>query len=62
MLNISIYVFKEVNYDTGDFKLGMKSLLRQELTLEEMKNSNLYKAYEQINHSFKNQGSSYAKM
>lgn len=51
MLNISIYVFREVNFDTGDFKLGMKSLLRQELTLEEMKNSSLYKAYEQINYN-----------
>lgn len=50
LLIITLNVFKEVNYDKSDFKLGMKSFLRQELTLEEMKNSNLYKAYEQINY------------
>lgn len=49
ILLIMLYVFNKVNYDTNDFKLAMKSLLRQELTLDEMKNSNLYKAYEQIN-------------
>lgn len=43
-----LFVFKKVNYDNNDFKLAIKSLLRQELTLDEMKNSNLHKAYEQI--------------
>ena len=51
ILNITIYVFKEVNYDVNEFKLSIKSLLRQELTLDEMKNSNLYKAYERINYN-----------
>lgn len=50
LLIITLNIFKEVNYDKSDFKLGMKSFFRQELTLEEMKNSNLYKAYEQINY------------
>ncbi len=50
ILNIAIYIFKEVDYDENEFKLGIKSLFHQELTLEEMENSNLYKAYEQINY------------
>jgi uncharacterized protein YxeA len=49
ILLIILFVFKKVNYDNNNFKLAIKSLLRQELTLDEMKNSNLYKAYEQIN-------------
>lgn len=49
ILLIMLFVFKKVNYDNNDFKLAIKSLLRQELTLDEMKNSNLHKAYEQIN-------------
>lgn len=49
ILSIMFYVFKQVNYDNNDFKLAIKSVFRQELTLDEMINSNLYKAYEQIN-------------
>jgi len=49
ILIITIFVYKEVNYDENEFKLSMKTILRQELTLDEMKSSNLYKAYEKIN-------------
>lgn len=49
ILIITIFVYKEANYDVNEFKLSMKTLLRQELTLDEMKSSNLYKAYEKIN-------------
>jgi len=49
-LTFLFYVFKEVNYDKDDFKLSIKSLFKKELSLNEMKNSNLYKAYEQINY------------
>ncbi|MFZ5967083.1 MAG: hypothetical protein ACOYVK_07900 [Bacillota bacterium] len=51
---ISVYlliVFISVDYNLFEFKLSIKALLRQELTLEEMKNSNIYKAYDQINHN-----------
>lgn len=51
ILIITIYVYKEANYDENEFKLSIKTLLRQELTLDEMKSSNLYKAYEKINSS-----------
>ena len=49
ILIITIFVYKEVNYDENEFKLSIKTILRQELTLDEMKSSNLYKAYEKIN-------------
>lgn len=39
-----------VNYNTSEFRFSIKGLLLQELTLEEMKNSNIYKAYNQIDH------------
>lgn len=51
VLLILFIIFKEVNYDKTEFKLGLKSLLRQELTFDEMKNSNLYKAYKKINYN-----------
>jgi len=51
ILIITIFVYKEVNYDENEFKLSIKTILRQELTLDEMKSSNLYKAYEKINSS-----------
>lgn len=41
-------IFKSVNYQTSEFKLNIKALLRQEFTLEEMKNSNIYEAYKKI--------------
>jgi len=51
VLLILFTILKKVNYDKNEFKLGLKSLLRQELTLDEMKNSNLYKAYKQLNYN-----------
>lgn len=44
-------VFESMNYEPFELKLSVKSLLRQELSLEEMKNSNIYKAYNQITFS-----------
>lgn len=41
-------VLKSVNYEMHEFKLSIKSLLRQELTLEEMENSNIYQTYRGI--------------
>jgi hypothetical protein len=39
-----------VNFNLHEFKLGIKTALRQELTLEEMKSTSIYKAYGQIDH------------
>jgi hypothetical protein len=44
-----LFILNSVDYNLFEFKLSMKSMLRQELTMEEMKNSNLYKAYKKIN-------------
>lgn len=51
VLLIFFTIFKKVNFDKNEFNLGLKSILRQELTLDEMKNSNLYKAYNQLNYN-----------
>lgn len=45
---LMLLVFKGANYDTYDFRLSMKALFGQELTYDEMKNSGIYRAYEQI--------------
>lgn len=46
-------IFKNVNYDLHEFKLAIKSISRQQLTLEEMKSSAIYKAYNQIDQNTK---------
>jgi len=43
----------EVNYNLHEFKLGAKSMAGQQLTLEEMKNTSIYKVYKQIDRSTK---------
>lgn len=40
-----------MNYKPYEFKLSMKSRLRQELTLDEIKSSDIYKAYKKITHN-----------
>jgi hypothetical protein len=42
--------FRWVNYDPFEFRLVAKTMLKQPLTLMEMKNSMLYKAYEKIDY------------
>ncbi|MDD3706152.1 MAG: hypothetical protein PHC45_08850 [Clostridiaceae bacterium] len=39
-----------VNFNLHEFRLTIKTALRQELTLEEMKSTSIYKAYGQIGH------------
>jgi len=51
VLLILFTIFINVNYDKDEFKLGLKSLLGQELTLDEMKSSNLYKAFLELNYN-----------
>jgi len=41
-------VFKGLNYDLFELNLSTKALLRQKLSLEEMKRSSIYKAYNYI--------------
>lgn len=41
----------DVNYNVHEFKLGVKAMTGQQLTLEEMKSASIYKAYNQINQS-----------
>lgn len=41
-------ILYSVNFDLPEFKLAMKALIGQELTLEEMKNTWVYKAYSQV--------------
>ena len=41
-------VFKGLNYDLFEINLSTKALLRQKLSLEEMKRSSIYKAYNHI--------------
>jgi hypothetical protein len=48
-----LIVLTNVNYNLSEFKLNLKSNLMQELTLEEMKSSNIYKAYDKINSNTK---------
>lgn len=43
-------VFRSVNYDFSEFRISMKAIFRQELTLEEMKASSIFRAYNHINH------------
>lgn len=42
--------FRWVNYDPFEFNLVVKTMLKQQLTLSEMKDSMLYKAYEKIDY------------
>jgi hypothetical protein len=42
-----LYLF-EVNYNLYELKLGLKARLGQQLTLEEMKSTSIYKVYKQI--------------
>lgn len=44
-----LMTFINVNYDLSEFKISIKSSLGQHLTLKEIKGSNIYKAYNQIN-------------
>lgn len=46
-----LLIFNSVNYKPYEFKLSMKSLLRQELTLDEIKNSDIYKRYKEISYN-----------
>jgi hypothetical protein len=46
-------IFKNVNYDLNEFKLSIKAITRQQLTLEEMKSSVIYEAYSQIDQNTK---------
>jgi len=46
-----LFIFSSANYKPYEFKLSMKSLLRQELTLDEIKSSDVYKAYKGITHA-----------
>lgn len=43
----------DVNYNLHEFGLGVKSMARQQLTLEEMKSTSIYKAYNRIDRSTK---------
>lgn len=45
-----LVIFKSVNFNIPEFRLSIKTILRQELTLEEMKSSSIYKAYNLIDH------------
>lgn len=46
-----LFIFNSVNYKPSEFKLSMKSLLRQELTLDEIKSSDVYEAYKKITYN-----------
>jgi len=46
-----LFIFNSVNYKPDEFKLSMKSLLRQELTLDEIKSSDVYNAYKEITYN-----------
>lgn len=45
-----LVIFKSVNFNLPEFKLSIKTILGQELTLEEMKSTSIYKVYNQIDH------------
>lgn len=45
-----LVTFISVNFNLDEFKLSIKAALGQELTLEEMKSTSIYKAYNQIDH------------
>lgn len=44
-------ILMDVNYNLHEFRLGVKSMTGQQLTLEEMKSTSIYKAYGQIDRS-----------
>lgn len=50
-ITLAVYLFSifySVNFDLQEFKIAIKASIGQELTLEEMKSTRIYKAYNQI--------------
>lgn len=48
-----VVVLKIVNYNLFEYKLSVKAILGQELTVEEMSSSSIYKTYNQIDYDTK---------
>ncbi|HYE80951.1 MAG TPA: hypothetical protein VEG39_02155 [Clostridia bacterium] len=46
----TLMILNSVNYNFSEFKLSVKTIFGQELTMEEMKGSSIYKAYSLIEH------------